>query len=258
MSKRSLVSPAEVDGHQRVKSKSRTRLKRLEMKEKHGMSSGSDAVKAIRGSNNEAGQGWISPLSNPETVTARHVDSLNESPLNASHDHDDDPENDEFAGLRFCSQDDGLNQSVDGDSQCEVRWDCYSPQTVKELKKLRGQYNAEGVKQIVANFNDAHVKPQESSVLKLLPFPGPGPSAPFKEFKPSHRLTRASTKKPRRVTTKKAVQEMILLLQNKISNKEKETQLPKVLGGHSGGKQTLPRLGVELRTCHIVVNCHAD
>ncbi|GFO11978.1 hypothetical protein PoB_003848300 [Plakobranchus ocellatus] len=130
----------------------------------------------------------------------------------------EDPESDDLAGLRFCSQENCLDQSGDSDNQCEVRWDCYSPETVKQLRKLRGQYNAEGVKRIVANFNDAHVKPQKPSIVNLLPLRGPGPSTAFKEVSFPHRV---ANKRPQRATSRKAVQEMILLLQKKIAEKEK-------------------------------------
>ncbi|RUS79802.1 hypothetical protein EGW08_012449 [Elysia chlorotica] len=226
MSKRLLVSSVEVDldGYHRSRNVSRTRLRRLETKGKIFVGLGSDVVNTAEEKHEDLRK-LKSKDEAPKADNAMLAPSSGSPSLNVSYD---DLDADEFAGLRFCSQEGSLDKSGDSDGQCEVRWDCYSPQTVKQLKKLRGQYSAEGVKRIVANFNDAHVKPRESSTLRLLPLPGPGPDAPFKEVAAPCRI---ASRKPRRVTSQKAVQEMILLLQNKIAQKEKESQATRSSSG---------------------------
>ncbi|XP_059162223.1 uncharacterized protein LOC131945213 [Physella acuta] len=89
-------------------------------------------------------------LSNTKTRTRRNQVS---SPLNL--DKGSSP-------LLKLSQEPVFYQSQE-DPSCFVRWDFGSPETVKQVKKWRGQYNADGVKKTVSYFNDAHIKPQKTS-----------------------------------------------------------------------------------------------
>ncbi|CAL1534029.1 unnamed protein product [Lymnaea stagnalis] len=74
-----------------------------------------------------------------------------------------DSDHEDISGISFkFSQEPLLNSSQD-DSFCDVKWDCGSPETIQKVKRWRGHYNAESVKNAVSYFSDIHVKSQKNA-----------------------------------------------------------------------------------------------
>nr|KAI8741599.1 hypothetical protein BgiMline_023131 [Biomphalaria glabrata] len=109
-------------------------------------------------------------LSNTIDLPAKNVSCLTaDEPCDGNSSNEDSCKGDESRisvdedlTLRF-SQDPIMSESQDGDPMCDVRWDYGSPEIVKKVKKRRGHFSAESVKMALANFSDAHMKPQKES-----------------------------------------------------------------------------------------------
>ncbi|BFZ07788.1 hypothetical protein BsWGS_10827 [Bradybaena similaris] len=116
----------------------------------------------------------------------------------------------------LCTQDLTLESTQNNSDQPEIQWDCQSPELVREVKQLQGQYGMEEIRKVVSSFSSANVELQKHIIPELkLHLPVKSDSVWTRKRKRRKTTVRAAIRLQQKFNGRESVEEILKWLQNK-------------------------------------------